>query len=65
MINRKQVTDKVYAYSELVVELPTVTQLVTELLDTIEELENICEELVALPKGQESHSWSDYKITKE
>jgi len=29
------------------------------------KLEAICEELFNLPKGVESHSWSDYKMQKE
>ncbi len=31
----------------------------------VKKLEANCEELVSLPKGVESYSWSDYKIKKE
>jgi hypothetical protein len=35
-----------------------------ELETIIKQLELICDELVKLPKGVESHSWSDYKMKK-
>ena len=31
---------------------------------TVKKLELICDELVNLPKGVESHSWSDYKAKR-
>jgi Mrp family chromosome partitioning ATPase len=35
--------------------------LVGNLVERIQLLESICAELIKLPKGKESHSWSNYK----
>jgi len=61
MISRKEEVLKAYNKSETTVEIDYVHELIDNLVDTIKDLENICDELVNLPKGQESHSWSDYK----
>ncbi|MEA2090950.1 MAG: hypothetical protein U9O83_01130 [Campylobacterota bacterium] len=64
MISRKNEVKKVYDYAEYSIELDTVHKLVDELVDKIKTLESICDELIELPKGVESHSWSDYKSSK-
>ncbi|MEA3330618.1 MAG: hypothetical protein U9Q29_02870 [Campylobacterota bacterium] len=61
MISREKEVKKVYDYAEYSVELDTVHKIVDDLVDKIKSLEIICDELVNLPKGVESHSWSDYK----
>jgi len=47
------------------IDLIDINELIDKIYDDFEkqikELEAICEELVNLPKGVESHSWSDYK----
>ena len=64
------VTNIISRYSKPVKDFDLSTQelsiLINKIYDDIDKkiqfLESICDELVQLPKGQESHSWSDYKI---
>ena len=61
MINRNKEIHNMYSLSERTIEALEVYHIVSNLITKIELLESICEELVRLPKGVESHSWSDYK----
>ena len=62
MINQEDERKRAFAQGELSVDMEAVDRMVFDYCKKIERLEKICAGLVVLPKGVESHEWSDYKM---